>query len=350
MVGSPGSRGEVGALKLAMVVHRVTSSRDETTAGIVSLVERAARGGAGLVLAAEASLTGLINDDDPARDLSLGETVPGPFVDGLTVLARRYGIYLGAGLLEREGGCLYDTAVLLGPHGDLVLKYRRISPGWHGRGADPAVYPPGEDIGTCRTPLGETAFLLCGDLFDDELVDRVRQRAVDGLLVPMARCFGDGAWDQARWDAEAPGYVERAVRSGALTLVVNYLASIDLDGYGAFGGALAGRLCARGHAGGKDRGVVGGSWLVTSSSWGGRESGGWKSAVGPVASCVRQGWGLCWRICGRSVETCRRGYLGFGRLRVAGVHHYRPGLGPVGHLADRGKLDGPPLDRGRAAH
>lgn len=226
-------------MKLAMVVHRVTSSRGETTAGLASLVEQAACSGAGLVLAAEAALTGLVNDDDPTRDLSLGETVPGPFVDGLAVLARRYGIYLGAGLLEREGGGLYDTAVLLGPRGELVLKYRRITPGWHGSGADPAVYLSGNDLVTCGTPLGETAFLLCGDLFDDVLVDQLRQRAVDCLLVPIARCFGDGAWDQGRWSEEEAAYAGRAVRSGALTLVVNYLASPDLDGYGAFGGALA---------------------------------------------------------------------------------------------------------------
>jgi len=226
-------------LKLALVVHQVTSSRDETIAGLAALVEESVRTGAGLVLAAEAALTGLINDDVPARDLSLGETVPGPFVDALAALARRHGIYLGAGLLEREGGGLYDTAVLLGPQGDLVLKYRRISPGWHGKGADPAVYRAGEDVVSCGTPLGETAFLLCGDLFDDGLVDQVRQRAVSCLLVPMARCFDDGAWDQARWDEEVPDYAGRAAKSGALTLIVNYLASTELDGAGAFGGALA---------------------------------------------------------------------------------------------------------------
>lgn len=221
-------------------MHRVTVDREATLAGLWSLVEEAAQGGAELVLAAEAAPTGLVNCDEPASDLALGESVPGPFVDALASHSRRLGVYLGAGVLEREGDSLYDTAVLLDPQGHLVLKYRRITPGWHGRNADPNVYRHGSEVGTCPTPWGRTAFLLCGDLFSDRLVDEVRRQDVGCLLVPMARCFGDGRWDQERWDREEePQYIARAVRSGAATFIVNYLAGPDLDGWGSFGGALA---------------------------------------------------------------------------------------------------------------
>jgi len=62
------------------------------------------------------------------------------------------------------------------------------------------------------------------------------------------RCFGDGEWDQRRWDEEErAAYIERVRMVGVTTLMVNYLADKELEG-GAFGGAMvvsgAGELLA----------------------------------------------------------------------------------------------------------
>lgn len=56
-----------------------------------------------MVLFPEAALTGLINNDDPAHDLPLGEAIPGAATDALGAMARQRRIWLGIGVLEREG-------------------------------------------------------------------------------------------------------------------------------------------------------------------------------------------------------------------------------------------------------
>ena len=91
---------------------------------------------------------------------------------------------IGLELLERDGGCLYDTAVLLDHAGEIALHYRRIQPQWHGRHADPAVYRQGSELPVAQTPFGVLVFLLCGDLFDDEITARVRELAPDSCYSP----------------------------------------------------------------------------------------------------------------------------------------------------------------------
>lgn len=224
---------------------------------MVRMAHTAAEAGADVVLFPEAALTGLINDDNPAHDLPLGQSIPGPAIETLAAVAQARSLWIAVGLLERDGALLYDTAVLLSPSGEVALKYRRITPGWHGRHADLAVYAHGTAVSAVQTPWGKVAFLLCGDLFDDELVQRVRALDLDFLLLPFARSFDDGTCDQVRWEREElASYAARVRMAGVTTLLVNYLDAGDLVDDHSFGGAWlisgAGEVLAQyplGHAG-----------------------------------------------------------------------------------------------------
>ncbi len=191
-----------------------------------------------MIVFPEAVLTGLVNNDDPTHDLSFGIEVPGPEVQELVQLSTQTGMYIALGVLEREGKALYDTAILVTPERGVALRYRRVTPGWHGPKADPAIYRHGTGVECVQTPIGAFAFLLCGDLFDDSLVAEVRQRKPDFLLVPMARSLPDGSWDQKQWDAEKPFYFEQVRKAGVTTLLTNYLADETLGNDRSFGGAM----------------------------------------------------------------------------------------------------------------
>lgn len=226
-------------MKAALATFLVLGDSDANLAAMVNMTDEAADAGADLVLFPEAAVTGLINDDDPEHDLPLGVPVPGPATDSLAAVARRRSIYLGTGILERDGGRLYDSAVLLDPTGDLVLKYRRIQPQWHGRNADPEVYRQGDQLSSASTPFGTVAFLICGDLWDDSIVARLRAIAPDYVLFPFSRNFSDGTFDQDRWDREEESdYAARAALLGATTLMVNGLEDASITEYPSFGGAL----------------------------------------------------------------------------------------------------------------
>lgn len=210
-------------MKVALAVNRVTADIDANLKMISYMVNEAADNKADLVVFAEAALTGLINDDDPSHDLPLGQPIPGHVTDMLLELARERRVWLAIGMLEREGRSLYDSAVLLTPGGEIGLKYRRIQPQWHGRSADPSVYRQGTELTKAVTPLGNFAFLICGDLWDDELVRRTRNLRPDWLLYPFAR----SGLDEERWEKEEmPDYAQRVKLTGATTLMTSYLTDI----------------------------------------------------------------------------------------------------------------------------
>jgi predicted amidohydrolase len=118
--------------------------------------------------------------------------------------------------------------------------YRRNSPRWHGRNADPVIYCQGSDFPVVETRWGSMAVAICGDLFDDSFVSRIRADEPRYLLWPIARCFNDGSFDQLRWDwQEEPQYLERARLTGCTTLMVNKLGDRSREECPSFGGALA---------------------------------------------------------------------------------------------------------------
>jgi predicted amidohydrolase len=219
---------------IALGVHRVHADRAANLAAIADLAHAASGRGAALVLFAETALTGFVATGEPAHDLPLGEPVPGPATDALAHVARDVRLWIGLGLYEREGGRLYDAAVLLSPDGGVALHYRRIDPHWHRPGNDTAVYRQGAAIPAVETPFGRCAFLLCGDLFNDAVLTKLAATPAEVLLVPFARGFDSEVADAADWERrERFRYAGRVRRAGLPALLVNSF------GRGCFGGALA---------------------------------------------------------------------------------------------------------------
>ncbi len=228
------------SLRAALVVSPVGPHLQTNIVTAVEMIGQAARAGANLVLLGEMALTGMVNNDDPAHDVPLGQSIPGPFSERLAGAATDLGIWLGFGLLEREGTCLYDTAVLLSPQGDVRLRYRRIQPQWHGRHADPAVYCQGTELRQVETDFGSFAFMVCGDLWDDSLCARMRELRPDWVLYLFERGFPGGSRDQARWERdELPEYSRRVAGIGVPVLATSYVCTeVFCEEADAFGGAM----------------------------------------------------------------------------------------------------------------
>ncbi|HPS69664.1 MAG TPA: carbon-nitrogen hydrolase family protein [Candidatus Cryosericum sp.] len=225
-------------MNVSLVVHRVGPDTANNVAQMDLAVTQSAKAGAHIVLFSEAATTGLILNDDPRHDLMLGEPIPGPAVSHFSELARSSHIYVAFGILERDGAALYDAAVLLGPTGDLLLKYRRIDPGWHSQTGESRLYREGTQCPGVDTPVGRFAFAICGDLFNDTVAEQVRLQHPDYLLMPFSRCFDSGLYDQQRWESEERRmYINRVQDMGVTTFMTNSLGEKAFDG-GTFGGAM----------------------------------------------------------------------------------------------------------------
>ncbi len=210
--------------RFALAVLKLSPTIEGNLKTIQALARQASNKEADIVLFPEACLTGLVNNDKPEQDLLLGQVVSGSVTDMLCSCSSENNISIALGLLEREVGSLYDTAILISPSQGIILKYRRLSPGWHGLEADPAVYRQGTNIDFCEINGLRVAFLICGDLFADGISSKLSAANPQVLLFPVSRAFADGSADQDRWSAEElPEYSRGVAAIKVPTLMVNYI-------------------------------------------------------------------------------------------------------------------------------
>jgi N-carbamoylputrescine amidase len=146
----------------------------------VALLERAAHAGARLIVLPELANSGYIFESlDEA--LRLSETIP----DGLAcqaweAAARRLGIFVAAGLTEREGDTLFNAAVLIGPDGH-VGAYRKL----HLWDRENLFFRPGNlGLPVFETELGRIGMAICYDGWFPETFRTLALRGADLVCVP----------------------------------------------------------------------------------------------------------------------------------------------------------------------
>jgi len=179
-----------------------------------------------LVCLPECTLTGYVYEEEDL--LRFAEPIPGPTTERMGKLAQQYGIFLCFGMLEASGSKVFDSAVLLDREGQILLRHRKIEE-----------HPPfslGEAVEAVETELGSLSVLICGDLFNEEVIKQVNPN-VDLLIVLLARSFAGRSPDPDRWESEERQVYLHAVKAvGVSTALVNTL-EVSTDDP-AFGGAL----------------------------------------------------------------------------------------------------------------
>ncbi|HOD80395.1 MAG: Formamidase [Planctomycetes bacterium ADurb.Bin126] len=187
---------KVAAIQFCSALGEAAANRR----GLDPLIRQAARAGAKIVVLPETAVTGYMSTDLkttwvlPGWPVTAGlaglhpgkfaETVPGPSTDAFAKLASELGIYLTIPLLESDpkSGRFFNTIVLAGPDGKLLLHYRKLNP-WPF--AERSWATPG-DRGHqyVDTPFGRLALLICYDINFEPA--RLKKAKIDTLLYCIA--------------------------------------------------------------------------------------------------------------------------------------------------------------------
>ncbi len=147
----------------------------------------AAAHGAKMVIHSEFSVLGypdipeLPSEDDNYRNRAdiapYVETVPGPSSEYFGKLAKELGVYVQFGLAERDArsDLYYNAAVMVGPDGKIVGKYRKINHyqqehEFLAAGTTPVVF---------NTPFGLTAPIICADVYNTNPMQDLAGRRVN---------------------------------------------------------------------------------------------------------------------------------------------------------------------------
>ena len=142
-------------------------------------LEEAAADGCSLLVLPECSSAGYVFDSFEEA-LPHAEEIPGPFTQRLEEGCRRLRVHCVAGMLERDGDHLRNTAILVGPDG-LVGRYRKSHLPF--LGVDRFV-AAGDEVDVFETPLGRIGIEICYDLRFPELTRALALKGADIVAHP----------------------------------------------------------------------------------------------------------------------------------------------------------------------
>lgn len=174
-----------------------------------NLARQAAGNGTQVVCFPELCSTIYFCFDRDKKWFETAEPVPGPAVDRLRKVARETGTVIVYPIYENDRGVLYNTAVVIGPDGGLIGKYRKMSipqilrtvTSGETPGDERFFFQPG-DLGfpVFDTPFGlKIGILICYDRHFPEAARVLGMKGAHLLLVPTAT-YRD--WIRDVWEIE----------------------------------------------------------------------------------------------------------------------------------------------------
>jgi len=113
------------------------------------------------------------------------ESIPGPSTDFFGELAKKHGLHIVAGLIERDRHQLFNVAALIGPDGKVAGKYRKVClpDGEYDKGMS-----PGSDYPVFDTRLGRIGMMICYDGFFPEVARELSNRGAEIIAWPVWGC------------------------------------------------------------------------------------------------------------------------------------------------------------------
>lgn len=117
------------------------------------------------------------------RFTEIAQRIPGPTVNLIAQRANDYGIFVAFGMVSKEKveSVLYNTAVLVGPDGELVETYNKV----HLRGEERMAFREGYKIPVAETEIGNIGMMLGYDIAYPEVARSLALEGAD-ILCCMA--------------------------------------------------------------------------------------------------------------------------------------------------------------------
>jgi predicted amidohydrolase len=142
----------------------------------------------------------------------LAQRIPGPSVNLIAQRASELGVHVAFGMVSKEKveSILYNTAVLIGPDGDLIGQYHKI----HLRGEERIAFRPGHKFDVFETMFGNVGLMVGWDLAFPEVA---RSLVLEGaeLLVVCAN------WEQPHADEWRVYLLARAYENAVFVAAAN---------------------------------------------------------------------------------------------------------------------------------
>ncbi|HKW99229.1 MAG TPA: carbon-nitrogen hydrolase family protein [Bryobacteraceae bacterium] len=157
---------------------RETHSAQESVREFLDVIQKSVTGPTDVILLPE----GITVVGTGKSYADVAETIPGPTTERLGELARARKTYVVAGIYEREGSAIYNTAVLIDRAGNLTGKYRKV---YLPREEIEGGLTPGHDYPVFQTDFGKVGVMICWDLQYTDPARALALRGAEMILMPI---------------------------------------------------------------------------------------------------------------------------------------------------------------------
>jgi len=136
----------------------------------------------------------------------ISESIPGPTTKTLGEIAKARKAYIIAGIYEREGAAVYNTAVLIDRKGEVAGKYRKV---YLPREEVERGLTPGTHFPVFQTDFGKVGLMICYDVFFAEPARALANQGADMILLPI-------------WGGDETLAKARAIENGVFLIASGY--------------------------------------------------------------------------------------------------------------------------------
>lgn len=169
------------AVRIACVqMEPIVGEKDRNVRRSIEMIEEAAGKGATLVVLPELCNSGYVFDTREEA-FALSEEIPaGPTCQAWAGIASKHGLHIVAGIDERDGDALYNSSVVIGPHG-YVGTFRKV----HLWNKENLFFEPGNlGFPVFKTPIGRIGTFICYDGWFPESYRLCALQGADIVCVP----------------------------------------------------------------------------------------------------------------------------------------------------------------------
>ena len=172
----PESAVRIACLQMELCV----GEKDRNLARGLEMIDHAADAGADLVVLPELCNSGYVFNTREEAGMLAEEIPDGPACRAWATAAARHEMHVIAGIAEREGRALYNSAVVVGPQG-VIGTYRKN----HLWAAENLFFEPGNlGVPVFHTDIGRIAVAVCYDIWFPEVFRLAAMQGADILCVP----------------------------------------------------------------------------------------------------------------------------------------------------------------------
>ncbi|MBK8503747.1 MAG: carbon-nitrogen hydrolase family protein [Saprospiraceae bacterium] len=166
-------------VKIAAVHHRPSqSTTEQNLLEFGDFAREAGQQGADIVCLPE----GITLVGTQKNYMDAAESIPGPTTDYLGQIAKESGMYIVAGILERDGKAVFNTAILLDRDGQVAGKYRKVClPREEIEGG----VSPGQEFPVFETDFGKIGIMICWDVAFPEPARQLALQGAEIILLPI---------------------------------------------------------------------------------------------------------------------------------------------------------------------